>query len=54
MNNKNLAVLWRMIEKECQRDSLLDLLEYWDLTLDDWYWLKDKINNIELEEMNNA
>lgn len=27
----------RMIEKECQRNSLRELCEYWDVTIEDFY-----------------
>lgn len=29
--------VYRMIEKECQRDSLVDLLGRWGLTENDWH-----------------
>ena len=35
MNTKQRVA--RMIEKECQRNSLKELCEYWDVTIDDFY-----------------
>lgn len=29
--------VFRMIKKECQRNSLVDLCECWDITLNDFY-----------------
>lgn len=32
-----MDIVYRMIEKECQRNSLVDLLESWGLTENDWH-----------------
>ena len=37
MCDKTMQKVCRMIEKECSRNSLVDLLEYNDLTENDWY-----------------
>jgi len=37
MSNETMQNVSRMIEKECQRNSLVELLESWDLTTGDWY-----------------
>jgi hypothetical protein len=36
MNKNKFNKIWFMIEKEVCRESLEDLLEYRDLTLEDW------------------
>lgn len=37
VKNPKAETVFRMIEKECQRNSLVDLCECWDITLGDFY-----------------
>lgn len=37
VKNPKAKTVFRMIEKECQRNSLVDLCEYWGITLNDFY-----------------
>ncbi len=37
MSNEKMETVCRMVERECQRNSLVDLLESYDLTENDWF-----------------
>lgn len=42
MDAEKVKRIRRMIEKECQRMSLTDLCENWDVTCDDFYEYLDE------------
>lgn len=43
MNKEKLLYLWSIIEYECSKRDLIDSLEMYELTIEDWDWLENEI-----------
>jgi hypothetical protein len=58
MTKERAEAVSYMIAKTCQKDSLADLCEYWDVTIDEFYeFLELALKNAEnskKEEKNNG
>lgn len=43
MTKEKLLTLWKVIEYKCSKYGLIDTLEMYELSEDDWDWLEHEI-----------
>ena len=51
MNKKKFDNIWYMVKKELYRDSLVDLLEYWEISLEDYKEFEAMVEKLK-EQLN--